>query len=191
MKNILVLVAVLLLVLLSPATLTAQNQTVTQPVQITVDPATLALTVPATIPHAKVGVAYSLQLTIVGGKSPFTVTSTGLPVGMSVDNTAKISGTATATCAPCSASVTVVDSSGSTASINLQWVPSVSNTVTAQSVRHGLSTTLTEIARLNDNVTNIYVDHQPRVSGTHHKYAVAAIAGTQEALSNVVDVVIP
>lgn len=68
----------------------------------------LEVTVPSTIPEAYVGSAYSLQLTISGGLAPYTVAATGLPTGLSIDDTGLISGTPT-TAGTASVTVTVTD----------------------------------------------------------------------------------
>lgn len=67
----------------------------------------LTVTAPAAIPEAFVGSAYSLQLSISGGLAPYSVSASGLPSGLAVDNTGLISGTPTTATASTGDSVTV------------------------------------------------------------------------------------
>jgi hypothetical protein len=71
------------------------SPTLTQTLYLTVNPAGLSISVPGVIPDANVSQPYSLQLAAVGGVAPYTWSSSGLPAGLSIDNTGLISGTPT------------------------------------------------------------------------------------------------
>jgi hypothetical protein len=65
------------------------------PIALTVAPATLAITPPAHVPDATVGKPYSLQLQATGGVAPYRWAATGLPAGLTIDDTGLIAGTPT------------------------------------------------------------------------------------------------
>ena len=95
----------------------------------------LVIAVPATVPPATVGKAYQLQLRATGGSAPYTWAATGLPAGLSIDNTGLISGTPTdtksaaiTTKAALTATITVTDS------LAVQATQTLSLTVNAAAV---------------------------------------------------------
>lgn len=65
------------------------------PITLTVAPAALAITPPANVPDATVGQPYSLQLQATGGVAPYRWAATGLPAGLTIDDTGLIAGTPT------------------------------------------------------------------------------------------------
>lgn len=65
------------------------------PITLTVAPAALAITPPASVPDATVGQPYSLQLQATGGVAPYRWAATGLPAGLTIDDTGLIAGTPT------------------------------------------------------------------------------------------------
>ncbi|HTO45284.1 MAG TPA: putative Ig domain-containing protein [Burkholderiales bacterium] len=75
----------------------ATGATSTQVVTLTVNPAPLAITSPATLPAAQVGVPYSFTLTATGGTPPYawSLASGSLPAGLSLSASGLISGTPT------------------------------------------------------------------------------------------------
>ena len=78
-----------------------------------------AMTVtPAQLPHGTIGVAYSQQLSATGGRAPHTFSVAGLPPGLSLSSTGLLSGTPTGA-GPFTMSVTVTESGGCTATIEL------------------------------------------------------------------------
>jgi hypothetical protein len=89
-----------------PFTVTAKDSspspgpyTGSQPCTLTVNPPTVAITLPSGSFNGKIGVAYSLQLSASGGTSPYTFAPAGgsLPTGLTLSSTTgSITGTPTA-----------------------------------------------------------------------------------------------
>src|SRR5262249_51851641 len=71
---------------------------------------------PATLPNAKVNVAYSQTITATGGTGPysFAVNSGTLPTGMSLTSAGVLHGTPTTASGPFSFVITATDSGGKT-----------------------------------------------------------------------------
>jgi prepilin-type N-terminal cleavage/methylation domain-containing protein len=103
-----------------------------------------ALTV--TTPSAQTGqvgvVITTLQVAASGGTTPYTWSATGLPTGLSINSSGRISGTPTAAGTYAAARVTVTDSGGGTATTNaFTWTIAaalaVASPITAQSSADG------------------------------------------------------
>lgn len=111
-----------------PVTITVTDALVsslTQTLDLVVQPAALRISLPSTVPVATVGQSYRLQLSATGGVAPYTWAAIGLPTGLHIDADGVVSGTPTNSKAALSAkaeltaSITVTDSLGATSTQTL------------------------------------------------------------------------
>lgn len=87
---------------------------------------TFAVTAPGDQSSA-IGKAVSLQLGATGGTTPYTWSATGLPAGLSISGSGRISGTPT-TAGTSSVTATAKDATGATASATFSWRISTTGT---------------------------------------------------------------
>ena len=99
------------------------------------------------------GTAVSLQIAATDSQSGATLTfsATGLPAGLSISSSGKITGTPTTACA-CSVTVTATDGSSYHGSTSFTW--NVTNTVTVANPGTQSSVTNTAISTLNNSASD-------------------------------------
>jgi len=170
----------------------AQNQTATKQLTIKVKPAALVISTSA-LPDATVGQAYSATLQVTGGTAPFSwsVSSGTLPSGLSLTPSSGVISGTPSTAGTSTVSFQVTDSSGTIATIKLQWQPSTSQVV-GYNILRGITTggpyaQVTQTAQLNAT------DTVPRKSGDTYFYVAEAFnsAGLKSVYSNEAKAVIP
>jgi large repetitive protein len=93
----------------------------TQTVSITIAPPHVAIST-ASLPAGITGVPYAATLAATGGRPPYTWSGTGLPSGLSLSSTGKITGTP-ATSSKSTVDITVTDSSTPTKETATQSLP--------------------------------------------------------------------
>lgn len=179
-----------LILILASAVAFGQNQNATK--DLTLNGVSSLSVTTASLPVFVVGRAYSATLAASGGTAPYTwsITKGALPAGLSLNpSTGVISGTATALCAanPCQITVQVTDSSGTLATIKLQWNASTTKTVASYNLYRGTTDGgpyPTKVAT-TDSKTLVASETVPRVSSTLY-YVVEAVdaQGLKSVFSN-------